>query len=413
MNDNRGTFLALASLFHPAEGGEAICREAPPDWNLEVPPDRDGDVFIWGRTPDVAFPGVTAALQRAFARERTLRALQRHPPTARPAVDVHRVRPPQWLAGATRDFSRAILMEGAVVSLASERYRRVFEAVVEDAGADAGRMRFRLSGDGSARARVLNRSSSPGEIRMARAGVAADPRRSVGALRRLAQADIPATPRLLGDGEIAGAAWCMESVLPGRRPRRLGSSLMSQVITFCSGLPRRDDETPSSATDRLREIAALVHGRDDIIRVLEECYRAGVKDLPAVMQHGDLWAGNLLVSRGRLTGIVDWDAWHPAGSPGSDLLHMLAAEDMTRYGLSIGGAILRRPWKDPRFAHDLERLYRLFDLKIDAVLMPVLVIEWWACRAAHGLRQVPGRAGDEAWVEENIDSPAKVIERLV
>jgi hypothetical protein len=35
--------------------------------------------------------------------------------------------------------------------------------------------------------------------------------------------------------------------------------------------------------------------------------------------HGDYWPGNLLLDRGRLCGVVDWERFEPAGSPVRDL----------------------------------------------------------------------------------------------
>jgi aminoglycoside phosphotransferase (APT) family kinase protein len=40
---------------------------------------------------------------------------------------------------------------------------------------------------------------------------------------------------------------------------------------------------------------------------------------PASVVHGDFWPGNLLVDRGRVLGVIDWEAARPAGSPAGDL----------------------------------------------------------------------------------------------
>ena len=63
-------------------------------------------------------------------------------------------------------------------------------------------------------------------------------------------------------------------------------------------------------------------------------------------RHGDLWSGNLLVAGRRLTGVLDWDAWHPAAVPGTDLLHLVATEQAHRTRHSLGSVwmVTTFPW---------------------------------------------------------------------
>ena len=40
---------------------------------------------------------------------------------------------------------------------------------------------------------------------------------------------------------------------------------------------------------------------------------------PQSMVHGDFWPGNLLVDRGRVLGVIDWEHARLTGSPARDL----------------------------------------------------------------------------------------------
>jgi hypothetical protein len=58
--------------------------------------------------------------------------------------------------------------------------------------------------------------------------------------------------------------------------------------------------------------------------------------------HGDLWFGNVLVSDGRASGIVDWEAGGIAGEPLRDLarfahMYALFLDRRTRPGRSVAG----------------------------------------------------------------------------
>ncbi|HEV3359387.1 MAG TPA: phosphotransferase [Pseudonocardiaceae bacterium] len=46
---------------------------------------------------------------------------------------------------------------------------------------------------------------------------------------------------------------------------------------------------------------------------------------PRTAVHGDFWMGNLLTHDGKLTGVVDWERFDPAGSPGRDLARFALA----------------------------------------------------------------------------------------
>jgi aminoglycoside phosphotransferase (APT) family kinase protein len=63
---------------------------------------------------------------------------------------------------------------------------------------------------------------------------------------------------------------------------------------------------------------------------------------PQSVVHGDFWPGNLLVERGRVLGVIDWEAARPAGTPARDLARFVTSYSLyldrhTRPGYRVTG----------------------------------------------------------------------------
>ncbi len=63
---------------------------------------------------------------------------------------------------------------------------------------------------------------------------------------------------------------------------------------------------------------------------------------PQCVVHGDFWPGNLLVERGRVLGVIDWEAARPAGPPARDLARFVTSYSLyldrhTRPGHRVAG----------------------------------------------------------------------------
>ncbi len=63
---------------------------------------------------------------------------------------------------------------------------------------------------------------------------------------------------------------------------------------------------------------------------------------PQAVVHGDFWPGNLLVERGRVLGVIDWEAARPAGTPVRDLARFVTSYSLyldrhTRPGRRVAG----------------------------------------------------------------------------
>ncbi len=129
-----------------------------------------------------------------------------------------------------------------------------------------------------------------------------------------------------------------------------------------------------------------------------------LQEVPAVMRHGDLWTGNLLVSRGRLCGVIDWDASDPAAVPGSDLLQLVAGEIRRRARASLGTAFLMQPWRTDLFTKVAAPYWSEIELEPTPQLLDLVGIAWWATEAHGTLARLPHRAADRGWVESNVEA---------
>jgi aminoglycoside phosphotransferase (APT) family kinase protein len=84
------------------------------------------------------------------------------------------------------------------------------------------------------------------------------------------------------------------------------------------------------------------HVGDDVARLAEVSARLREHAVPRTVVHGDLWFGNLLLDRGRITGVVDWEASSACGEPLRDVarfvvMYALYLDARTRPGRRVRG----------------------------------------------------------------------------
>ena len=80
----------------------------------------------------------------------------------------------------------------------------------------------------------------------------------------------------------------------------------------------------------------------DVERLMEIQARLRGETVPRTSVHGDLWLGNLLITRGRVSGVVDWEAGSTSGEPVRDLVRFalmygLYLDRRTRPGRRVRG----------------------------------------------------------------------------
>jgi aminoglycoside phosphotransferase (APT) family kinase protein len=201
-----------------------------------------------------------------------------------------------------------------------------------------------------------------------------------------------------------------EKLLPGHRPGRVTPDLVHQAALACGRLPISDG-VPTAPVEDLLGAAAVLPGHATDLRRLADRLRSRLDGIPAVQRHGDLWAGNLLVDRGRLTGIVDWDAAHSSGVPGADLVQLVGTDMRRRRRLPLGRAVLELPWRASTFTAATAAYWWALDIAPRRALLDVAGIAWWASEIHHTLVRFPQRRTDERWVAENVAAVLEGLER--
>jgi hypothetical protein len=405
-------FESLAYLYAPAEPSHrAVVVEASERWELPPQPDPAIDVVLWGRHARNLRPTLSGV---AFAvrREAALGRLRVGPPRGLRLAELHRLMPVSR-PGRLRRPIRNILLGGALAELVrGDRPTRVIDAVALAAGASSIRHGLRPSGDGSALARLDLDAWTQAELRVAKVGHTKDPARGRAALLALEAADVPLVPRPLAGGITAGAAWATESVMVGQHVDALTPALLDQIIRFLAALPAGPPDR-RAVDDQLAEVAAVF---PEHAAAFERATAAAARwgsSLPAVLVHGDMWLNNVFVTHGQLSGVFDWDTWHPAGLPGTDLLNLLAADVRARQRRDVGELLADDYWRSPEVVDALQAYMRARALPVsDAAGLAAIAIGWWASRLAGSLHRAHRSVDDPAWVRRNIDLALERLERL-
>jgi hypothetical protein len=399
-----------------ADSWQALLASAPAAPGGAVP--RVPAPQVRGREPAPSGTAVLPLVGYAARRELVLARLRNRPPAGYTRARVLRTRPPVMGVGPL-GAARARLAGGAAVLLAAGPPAvSVLDEVLAAAGIDA--HHDIRPGSGGV---LLVRGRRGGRPVLLRVGPAsAVTQASVDALRTLAGSRL--VPDLVAHGSAAGLRWTLEGLLPGRRPGPVRAGVWREAAAFAAAMPAA--AMPAAAMPAAAMPAgampagAMPAGAggpvppavDVVARALpahaaeltEVSDRAldRVGGLPHVAVHGDFWPGNLLVSRGHLTGVVDWDAFRASGPAGVDLLHLVATQERRRRGQQLGPQVLCRPWSQPRFTSVAGPYWKAVGADPGPGELDALGVLWWLDQVAGTLTRRPAMARDGRWVDVNV-----------
>jgi aminoglycoside phosphotransferase (APT) family kinase protein len=366
-------------------------------WTFDRGSAQGYDKVVWGREPASPLPR-SEVLPWAARRERALLGLRLRPAAGLTRVQVHRW---TWTFEKPRYLPRTVstLRAGAVVELSRGVVVRAIDEAARAGGVTGGLGRLAIGPTGSVTATARSADGSRRIFRAAPLDATVDPDRAAEALRRLEGLGPTVVPRLAGAGRTARVSWSTESLMPGRQPDRLSPRVLDELLDFLLSLPRADGP-PMAFRDDIETLATHVPSQATELRELLARHESTITWLPAVMRHGDLWSGNVLVHRGRLSGVVDWDAWHPAGVPGTDLVHLTAMEHYR--GPTFAEILTLRPWKTRAFRGAAARYWQAMGVRATDDVLDAVGIAWWATQAARSVTMEPENTPSGDWVERHI-----------
>jgi len=214
-------------------------------------------------------------------------------------------------------------------------------------------------------------------------------------------------PWLIAHGEIGLAAWSLERRLPGSVwARALEQKIVADSLDFLVALfAAGGSSEPRAAPAQDAEAVARFCRADERSRLLElgRLVSKRVASLRVGFAHGDFWLENLLVERGRLSGVIDWQSAAPGRLPFLDLLHLQVTADARRRRQHLGKSIVDYllPWAR-RGGDDVAAAYASrLALELNAKLLEALVVAYWLDYVARQLESYADRA-DENWLQPNV-----------
>lgn len=405
-------FESLAHLFSPEDPCVGtLVIDAGDEWALPSPPDAGVEVILWGRLPRNERPTLDT-LAFATRREAALLSLRLRRSAGFRVAELYRL-PPVSRPGAVKRVIRSAALGGVLAELdRGAGQTRVIDAVATAAGATTLLSGVRPSGDGSALARIGLADGSRAELRVSRVGHPKDPERGRAALLAMQRAQVPLVPRPIRSGTTAGAAWATETSLTGAHVESLSARLLEEVTAFLARLPAGTSEA-SAVDDQVAMVADAFPGHAEALRAAAAAAGRWGQALPPVLVHGDLWVNNIFVADGRLSGIFDWDTWHPAGLPGIDLLNLIAAEARMVRRHDFGPLLVDEVWRWPKVVDALRPYFATRAVAFpDRAGLAAIGVAWWASRLAGSLHRASRPVEDPAWIRRNVDEVLDKIERL-
>jgi len=223
-------------------------------------------------------------------------------------------------------------------------------------------------------------------------------------------------------GQIGPVEYVLEPFAGGRHPAWAGERLWEDCLEFLTALHHLPQEMPGGARlertwpnlDEAAEFFARVAGADQVklVERLHRETRARTHGLPLGGGHGDFWSKNLLVHRGRLHAVLDWE-WASSDSlPVIDLLDFRAEIGRgARRGLSPGRNFTEVLWPLIGQGGDdrLRRLAEATGTPTDTGTLEGLIVAHWMLRSARAGLNSPPRIQDPVWFRDNVIAPLTLL----
>lgn len=178
-----------------------------------------------------------------------------------------------------------------------------------------------------------------------------------------------AAPEVLGHGSLGAQAWSLETLIEGRSaaaalasgvaPDRVlagAVALVSRLHRATAGERRVDEALLRAWVDEPAAAVAASSpearaGLDDLVLTLRRVLTG--QQVTVSWVHGDVSPANLVVTDGRVAGLVDWESAGRDRLPELDLLGLVVAlrcETQTQEFGEVARALVERPWTEDEVA---------------------------------------------------------------
>jgi len=225
----------------------------------------------------------------------------------------------------------------------------------------------------------------------------------------------------LAIGTVGPVRYVLEPKVPGRHPTGLTDQLWRQSVEFLADLHRLPRRTPDvglpTSWPSLPQAVEILgpHASRDERPLLDRIHRTideRVRGLELGAGHGDFFTQNLLVARGNLCAVLDWE-WAARDSlPLLDLFDLRAQLGWRRRrGLRAGQNFTDVLWPLARQGGDKAvRAYcQAVGAPADAYTLGALAMAHWLLRTARLGSIDPRRLEDEHWWRANVAAPLATI----
>jgi hypothetical protein len=329
---------------------------------------------------------------------------------------------------------RRIPIGSIVIGTALEPPRSVVEVTTDRAGQALGTRLTRRSADvfesGKLAVDLVDSQGSAYNLWLAAGSPRKELERRCNAVRAILRGNAPPPlrDRLLepiASGQVGPAAYVLEPRASGVHPVWMTPRLWHDCLEFLTALHRLPRQAPAlglggSWPDLELGVEFLARQvgseeRRTLQRVHHEI-RSRLSGMPVGVGHGDFWRKNLIVRRGRLRAVLDWE-WAAADTfPLLDLMDLIAHSGLLHpSGRSPGRAFTDVLWPFAQRGGD-ERIRRYCEetgTHCDARTLEGLTMAHWLLRTARAGLNRPERLRYPGWVGENIVAPLTQLRAAV
>jgi len=244
--------------------------------------------------------------------------------------------------------------------------------------------------------------------------------RSVHAVQKISAASPPAAvagriPRPLAEGRVGGARYVLEAMAQGSPPLSMTRRIRDECLEFlvalhsvgrdAGGSSRRGDVRLGAHLDALS--SHVPPEQRAFLRSLGRELEKRLSGVPLGASHGDFWNENLMVHRGRLSAVLDWEWAEIEALPMLDLMDLIALSPRRTRALPPGTRFTRIIWPLARAGGD-ERV-REYCMRTgtpsDTRTLEDLAKAYWTVRVARAVKLSSRRRANRRWMEQNVHRP--------